>query len=68
MVNDMNATDRLSALEGRLREHGAVDVKFFFSKEGATPTRVVNDAVTVLEAMLGGRTLPFNGVGDSVRA
>ncbi|MDQ7314012.1 hypothetical protein O0I63_01565 [Stenotrophomonas sp. Sm8] len=63
----MNASDRLHALQARLQERGVVDVKFFFSKDGATPTKVANDAVNVLEAMLSGRTLPFNGVGDSVR-
>ncbi|EMR0463401.1 MULTISPECIES: hypothetical protein [Stenotrophomonas] len=64
----MNATDRLHALQARLQESGVVDVKFFFSKNDASPTKVVNDVVNVLDAMLNGRTLPFNGVGDSVRA
>ncbi|MFK3846595.1 hypothetical protein [Stenotrophomonas sp. NPDC078853] len=67
MVNDMNANERLRSLQASLGDRGVVDVKFFFSKDGATPTKVVSDVVNVLDAMLNGRTLPFNGVGDSVR-
>lgn len=68
MVNDMNASDRLSGLQAALAEQGVVDVKFFFSKDGASPTKVVNDVVNVLEALMEGRTQKFAGIGDTVRA
>lgn len=64
MVNDMNATEKLKALQGQLAERGVVDVKFFFSKYGPTPTKVTSDVINVLEAMLGGKTRAFDGVGD----
>ncbi|PBJ83744.1 hypothetical protein CMZ84_04445 [Lysobacteraceae bacterium NML93-0399] len=68
MTNDMNANVKLQAVEAALKERGVVDVKFFFNKEGGSPTKVANDVVNVLNAMLDGKTLPFNGVGDSRRA
>ncbi len=68
MVTDTTATDRLSKLQAALRDRGVVDVKFFLSKEEATPSKVANDAMNLLEAMLEGRTRPFTGLGDSVRA
>jgi len=67
MVNDMSANEKLKGLQAELAERGVVDVKFFFSKEGASPTKVASDVTNVLEAMLQNRTRPFDGVGDSVR-
>lgn len=67
MVNDMNATNRLKGLQSALKDEGVVDVKFFFSKDGAPPTKVVSDVINVLDAMLRRRTQKFSGVGDSVR-
>lgn len=67
MENEMSAETRLQVLETALRERGVVDVKFFFSKDGATPTKVVSDVANVLEAMLADRTIPFEGIGDSVQ-
>jgi len=64
MENDMSAKEKLKALEAQLRERSVVDVKFFFSKDGSSPTKVASDVVTVLEAMLNGKTLKFDGVGD----
>lgn len=64
----MSAKARLQALEAALRTRGVVDVKFFFSNDGASPTKVVSDVVNVLEAMLEGRMSRFAGIGDSVRA
>lgn len=68
METDMSAKHKLQALEAALKERGVVDVKFFFSNEGASPTKVASDAATVLEAMLQGKTIKFNGLGDSVHA
>lgn len=68
MENDMSAENKLKALEASLSERGVVDVKFFFAKDGSSPTKVASDVANVLEAMLEGRTTPFAGVGDSVRA
>jgi len=64
MSNDMNAKTKLQSLETALRDSGVVDVKFFFSNNGATPSKVGSDVANVLEAMLAGRTINFNGVGD----
>lgn len=66
--NDMSANEKLRGLESALKERGVVDVKFFFSKDGATPTKVASDVVNVLEAMLKNRTYKFEGIGDSVAA
>ena len=63
--NDMSATEKLRGLESALKQRGVVDVKFFFSKDGATPTKVANDVVNVLDAMLKNRTYKFDGIGDS---
>ena len=68
MVTDTTVTDRLSRLQEALNAKGVVDVKFFQSKEQATPSKVSNDAMNLLEAMFNNRTREFTGLGDSVRA
>lgn len=67
METDMSATNKLQALEAALNERGVVDVKFFFAKDGSSPSKVRSDVACVLDAMLNNRTIQFNGVGDSRR-
>ena len=63
--NDMSANDKLRGVEAALKSAGVVDVKFFFSKDGATPTKVASDVVNVLDAMLNNRVFKFDGIGDA---
>lgn len=67
-VNDMNAKDRLQALEATLRERGVVDVKFFFDHTKKPLTGVVAEVVEMLEAYVDNRFDKAAPFGDSVRA
>lgn len=55
--------ERLMGLEQRLRERGVVDVKFH--RTGNNPQQMAEDICDALEAVLDGKTVPFNGLGDS---
>ncbi len=60
-VTENSQKIKLIDLTERLYNRGVRDVKFATSK---TVKFNVDDAITVLEAMLDGNTSPFTGVGD----
>jgi hypothetical protein len=68
MENDMNAKNKLQALEAALKDRGVVDVKFFFDHTKKPLTGVVSDVVDVLDAVVSKRFDDAKQLGDSVRA
>ena len=66
METDMNAKERLQALEAALKKRGVVDVKFFFTTtaDGALST-ITNDVADALDDVLAGRVEKFDGLNDS---
>lgn len=67
MENDMNAKNKLQALEAALKDRGVVDVKFFFDHTKKPLTGVVSDVVDVLDAVVSKRFDDAKLLGDSVR-
>lgn len=67
MVNDMNAKERLQALEGKLRDRGVVDVKFFFGLGTTSLGAAVSEAADVFDAILAERFDKMPSLGDSAR-
>lgn len=67
LENDMNAKQKLQALEAQLRERGVVDVKFFFDHGKKGLSAVMQDTIEVLEAYLGERFDKAEPLGDSCR-
>lgn len=67
MVNDMNAKERLQALEGKLRDRGVVDVKFFFGLGTTSLGTAVSEAADVFDAILAKRFDKMPALGDSAR-
>lgn len=65
-MNRDELKQRLDALSAKLVEKGYVDVKFH-ADYTAGFDKVAEDAITVLEAVLAGRTTPMPPLGDSVR-
>lgn len=66
-MNRDELKQRLDALSAKLVEKGYVDVKFH-ADYTAGFDKVAEDAITVLEAVLAGRTTPMPPLGDSVRS
>lgn len=65
-MNRDELKQRLEALDVKLKERGVVDVKFH--ADYTQPfEKVAEDVITVLEAVLAGKTRPMPPVGDSVR-
>lgn len=65
-MNRDELNERLAALDEKLIAHGVVDVKFHADYTQSYEKLAV-DAITLLEALLEGRTRPMPPIGDSVR-
>lgn len=68
-MSDMNAKERLQALEAKLRERGVVDVKFFFSLgPSAALSAVASEVADVLDAVMAGEYEEFGPLNDGAIA